>query len=86
MEKTLYSEENVVFCRLLRELRVGAGLTQTQLAEALDEPQSNVSRVEVGQRRLDLLELRQWLRPLGVSAAEFVARLEERLARGGGAD
>ncbi len=80
MEKTLYSETNVVFCRLLREVRAEAGLTQTALADALGEPQSTVSRVEVGQRRLDLLELRQWLAPLGVSAEEFVRRLEERLA------
>ena len=79
MRRTLYSDENAVLCRLLQELRSEAGLTQTQLAEALEEPQSNISRVEVGQRRLDLLELRQWLEPLGVTLRDFVKRLEKRL-------
>ena len=77
MEKSLHTEEHRVLCSLLRQYRIDAGLSQVQLAEALDEPQSLVSRVEVGERRLDILELRQWLVPLAVSLREFVERLEE---------
>ena len=42
-------------------------------------PQSLVSKIEVGERRLDLLELRAVCQALGLSLGEFVARLEKRL-------
>ena len=80
MQKSLHTEQQDVLCRLLRELRTEAGLTQVQLAEALDEPQSLVSRVEVGQRRLDILELRQWLAMLDVTLVDFADKLEKQLA------
>ena len=35
----------------------------------------------VGQRRLDVIQLRTVCRALGTSLPEFVTRLEERLAR-----
>ena len=79
MEKSLHTEQHELLCGLLRELRGEAGLTQVQLAEAIDEPQSMVSRVEVGERRLDILELRQWLAALDVSLETFVRSLEQRL-------
>ena len=79
MQKSLHTDQHRVLCELLRELRTEAKLTQVQLAEAIDEPQSMVSRVEVGERRLDILELRQWLAALGVSLESFVQSLEQRL-------
>ena len=79
MQKSLHTDQHRVLCELLRELRNEAKLTQVQLAEAIEEPQSMVSRVEVGERRLDILELRQWLAALGVPLKTFVTRLEKRL-------
>ena len=79
MQKSLHTDQHRVLSALLRELRMEAGLTQVQLAEAIDEPQSMVSRVEVGERRLDILELRQWLAALDVSLSTFVEQLEGRL-------
>lgn len=64
------------FLSLLRQLRCDAGLRQEDLAKKLGEPQSFVSRYECGERRLDVLELRQICRILGISLAEFVRRLE----------
>jgi len=61
---------------LLREMRLDAGLRQEDLAQKLGEPQSFVSRYESGERRLDVLELRQISKVLGVSLTEFVRRLE----------
>jgi transcriptional regulator with XRE-family HTH domain len=57
-------------------MRLDAGLRQADLAEKLRQPQSFVSRYESGERRLDILELRQICVVLGVSLAEFVRRLE----------
>ena len=64
------------FLSLVRQMRLDAGLRQADLAERLRRPQSFVSRYESGERRLDILELRQICVVLGVSLAEFVRRLE----------
>ena len=62
---------------LLRSIRTGAGLTQTDVARRLKQPQSFVSKYESGARRLDLLELRDVCRAMGVSVAAFVRRFEK---------
>ena len=64
------------FLSLLRQMRVQAGLRQADLARRLGEPQSFVSRCESGERRVDILELREICAALGVSLADFVERLE----------
>ena len=61
---------------LLRELRTQAGLRQVDMARALGKPQAFVSYYESGARRLDLLELRQICRILGVSLLDFVRKFE----------
>lgn len=55
------------FLSLLRELRVQAGIRQVDMARALGKPQAFVSYYESGARRLDLLELREVCKILGVS-------------------
>jgi transcriptional regulator with XRE-family HTH domain len=64
------------FLSLVRQMRLDAGLRQEDLAAKLGEPQSFVSRYECGERRLDVLELRQICRILGTSLSEFVRRLD----------
>jgi transcriptional regulator with XRE-family HTH domain len=64
---------------LLKSLRTEAGLRQVDLAKRLGQPQSFVSKVESGERRLDILELRQVCKILGISLQQFAARLEELL-------
>ena len=61
---------------LVRQMRLDAGLRQADLASKLGEPQSFVSRYESGERRLDVLELRQICAVLGISLTNFIARLE----------
>ena len=41
----------------MRQARLSAGLTQTQVAKRLRKPQSFVARMESGQRRIDVVEL-----------------------------
>ena len=65
--------------KLVREVRKEAGLRQVGLAERLGRPQSFVSNVEKGQRRVDVLELREICEACGISLGEFVERLEARL-------
>ena len=67
---------------LLKEIRIEAGLRQVDLAEKLHVPQSMISKYEVGERRVDLLELRDICAALGISLVEFVQELEKRLGEG----
>ncbi len=79
MDKTVGRREWEVLLTLLREVRREAGLTQVALARRLGRPQSLVSDIESGQRRVDVVELRLICGHLGLSLEEFVRRWEERL-------
>jgi hypothetical protein len=81
MDKSIFTPEHQALQQVLRQLRLGAGLRQEDLAERLGEPQSFVSKVESGDRRLDLVELRQIAGALGVTLADIVRRFEEHLSR-----
>jgi transcriptional regulator with XRE-family HTH domain len=59
---------------VLREARASPGLTQVQLAKKLKQSQSFVSKIEVGERRLDLVQLRTVCLALGTTLPEFVTR------------
>ena len=74
-------KDQKAFLNLVREIRVAAGLRQEDMAKALRMPQSVVSKYESGERRLDVLELRQVCAAAGLDLAEFVHRLEQALKR-----
>lgn len=84
MAKTLHSRHNKIFLKMLRELRESRGLRQSDLAELLGSSQATVSNVERGERRLDVIELRDWLDALEEKFPEFTAKLDAELARLGG--
>lgn len=65
--------------KLLKDVRVEKHLIQTDLARRLDRPQNFVSLYERGVRRLDVLELREVCKALGIGLASFIRRLERRL-------
>jgi transcriptional regulator with XRE-family HTH domain len=56
------------YCRAPEE----QGLRQIDVAEKLDCPQTLASKYELGTRRLDLLELRDVCKVLGVPLSDFV--------------
>ena len=80
MPKTIFSAGQECLQELLRKSRVDAGLTQSSLAKRLKRPQSFVSKYESGERRLDLVELRQVCQALGITLTRFVDRFEKRLS------
>jgi transcriptional regulator with XRE-family HTH domain len=77
---TANRKEQKALLSVLRQLRVEAGLRQVDLARALGKPQAFVSYYESGARRLDLLELRQICRVLGVPLLDLVRKFEKLLA------
>jgi transcriptional regulator with XRE-family HTH domain len=62
---------------LLRQIRLDAGLTQSQLAEKIAQTQSYVSKYENGEQRLDLMELESICKATGISLQHFVERFLE---------
>src|SRR4051812_37911625 len=59
---------------VLRALREDAELTQRDLGERLDKPQSWVHNCEVGNRRVDVAEFVAWARACGVEPADALGR------------
>jgi len=64
---------------LLKNIRKERKLTQKDIAEKLGKPQSFVSKYELAEKRLDILELRQLCKVLGIDLKEFIDRLEKVL-------
>ncbi|MFA6537661.1 MAG: helix-turn-helix transcriptional regulator [Patescibacteria group bacterium] len=60
MVETLRSKEYAQFVGRLRKARLEAGLRQIDVAKKLKRTQSYVSRVEVGEQRLDIIELKKF--------------------------
>lgn len=79
MAKSIYSREQEVLQALLRQVRLDANLRQEQLAAKLKRPQSFVSKYESGERRLDLVEIREICKALGVPLSKFVVKFEDSL-------
>lgn len=69
------------FLKVLTSIRLGKRISQKRLAEKLGVNQSFVSKVESGERRLDLLELRQICFALDVRLVDFVSELEKEIKR-----
>jgi transcriptional regulator with XRE-family HTH domain len=72
--RSTFTPEHRRLMALLRGLRIEAGLTQSELADRLDRPQSYVSKYESGDRRLDLIELREISEALGTNLLTLVQR------------
>ncbi len=79
MRKSVFTREYRVLLDLLLAARENAGLTQAQLAKRLRQSQSWVSKCERGERRIDVIELRDMCRVLQTTLPEFIEELEEAL-------
>jgi transcriptional regulator with XRE-family HTH domain len=69
MKKSIYSAEYAVLCRSLKAARANAGLTQRALASQLKVSPSWVAKVEMGERRVDVIEFVRFIRACGGNVA-----------------
>jgi transcriptional regulator with XRE-family HTH domain len=76
---SLYGHEHKELFTLLRDMRLEAGLSQREVVEILDRPQSYLSAVEIGGRGIDLIMVRELCKIYGVPFVQFAERLEERI-------
>lgn len=73
MPKSTFTKDYRALLAKLKEARVAAGLTQDEAAKLLGKPQSYVSKCEQGERRIDVIELKAFVRIYGKPLAFFTA-------------
>jgi transcriptional regulator with XRE-family HTH domain len=79
MNKTIHSRQSECIRKTLVALRKKAGLTQRQLAEKLDRERSLVGRLELGERRLDMVEFFWLCRACGADPVKEAGTLMRQL-------
>jgi len=62
MSKAIYSKDHKYIVEQLKKARQEAGLEQVKVAKLLGKTQSYVSKVEAGQRRIDIVALKEFAR------------------------
>ena len=62
---------------VLKEVRQSAGLTQVQLAERLNMEQSNLSKIERGERFVDTMLFIDFCKACGAVPAEVIAKVDD---------
>lgn len=72
MDKSIHSKEYKVVLERMRKARLEAGLTQVQVAKKLGHHQSYVSKIESGERRVDVVELNKFAKLYGKNVNYFL--------------
>jgi len=60
MDKLIYSKDHKFLAEQLKKARIEAGFDQVQVAEKLSKTQSYVSKIESGQRKIDIVQLKEF--------------------------
>ena len=74
--KHLRSPKHRALIAAIAEARHAAGLTQRQLAAKLKRSNSFIWKLEAGERQLNVLELIEIAKTLGVKASDLIAKIE----------
>ncbi len=59
MKKTIYTNEHKYIIQQLKIARIDSGLDQEEVAKLLQKTQSYISKIESGQRRIDVVQLKE---------------------------
>lgn len=59
MNKSVYTKDYKEIIERLKIARVEASLSQQEVADKLSKPQSYISKIESGERRLDVAEMKK---------------------------
>jgi len=76
MPKSIHRDQYKYLCALLVARRKDAGLSQYELARKLKRPQSFVAKIEIGERRIDVLEFLDIARALNADPYEILRAVE----------
>ena len=72
---SIHDPRYIKMVQLLRKIRKDKGITQVELSSLLSWTQQDISRTESRVRRLDFIELCDWLDALGYDIKEFLKDL-----------
>ncbi len=75
VSRQLHSSKYAKLREVLTNERLSASLTQAMLAERLKRPQSFVSKFEIGERHLDVIEFIDICKVLGVDPKEILGKV-----------
>lgn len=81
MDKSLFSPSYEAVRKHLLDLRKKAGMTQRELAKKVGREQNFVARIELRERRVDLLEYFEICRACGVKPDAAATELMRELLR-----
>lgn len=59
MDKLIYSRDHKFLAQQLQSARIVAGFGQAQVAKMLGRTQSYISKIESGQRKIDVVQLKE---------------------------
>ena len=60
MTKAIFSKDHKYTIEQLKKARIEAGLDQADVAKLLGKTQPHISKIEAGQRRLDITQLKEF--------------------------
>ena len=72
MKVSIYSKNHKILITRIKKARNDAGLGQEEAARLLGTTQSNISKIESGQRRIDVLQLKELARVYKKPASYFL--------------
>lgn len=72
MGRTIRTKEYAIFIERMKKARAESGLLQIEVAKAMKRPQSYISRVESGEYRLDILEVKKFAKLYKKSIEYFI--------------
>ena len=74
MTKTIYSKDHKFLVEQLKKARIEAGLDQEKTAALLGKTQSFISKIEAGQRRIDVIQLKKFAKTYKKSLDYFIKK------------
>ncbi|MDE1920911.1 MAG: helix-turn-helix transcriptional regulator [Candidatus Omnitrophica bacterium] len=72
MKLSIYSKDHRRLIEKIKTARTEAGMDQKQAARLLGTTQSNISKIESGQRRVDVLQLKELARVYKKRVSYFI--------------
>lgn len=73
MPRAIYKDEHKKIVERLKKARLESGLGQVEVAKKLGKTQSYLSKIESGQRRFDVLQLKEFAKLYKKSLDYFIA-------------
>ena len=74
MRKTIYSKDHKFLVGQLKKARIEMGLDQEKAGELLGKTQSFISKIEAGQRRIDVIQLQEFAKAYKKSLDFFIRK------------